>query len=224
MTDAAGAYLFVLGLATGIALLTLTSVRRVSPAWLRGLLIAGGLLVIGRYVTMARCALTEAPQAVGAWHRLWFASSLGLTLPSVVAVDQLVRHPAMTPQRVLRWYAPFGLAFAALLVFGQAAPVADRFLGWAPRLGPDWRLAATTAHSVFTAGFLVLCLTLLRKLPSRPVRAALGGLVLGYASLGVDGLLVAFGGWYVRPFLYSEVVTLLALWQAYETSSALQRL
>ena len=53
MPPAGALYLFLLGLASGLALLTASAFRKVSPAWVRWLLLACGALVISRYVAMA---------------------------------------------------------------------------------------------------------------------------------------------------------------------------
>ena len=222
MEPAAAAYLFLLGLAAGVSLLTLTAYRHVSPAWWRWLLFAAGLFVMTRYVTMALFTTPEAPQRFGALRPCWYATSLGLPLASVVALDQLIRHPAMTPKRLLTWFSPFLAAYGAVIVFGQAVIVPDdRVIGWTLHLEPAWRAALSLTHTIFILGFIGLCVLTSLKLPSRPIRTALALLVLGQAFLGFDGLTLALGQWYFRPYLFSELVMLLALWHAYETSGSL---
>ena len=211
MDPAAAAYLFLLGLAAGVSLLTLSAYRHASPAWLRWLLLAAGLFVVTRYVTMALFTGLDAPQRFGALRPCWYATSLGLPLAGVVALDQLIRHPAMTPKRLLIWFSPFLAAYGAVIVFGQAAIVPDRVVGWTLRLEPAWRAALSLTHSVFTLGFIGLCVLMSLKLPSRPIRTALAFLVVGQLFLAFDGL------------IFSELVMLLALWHAYETSAALSR-
>lgn len=214
------AYLFLLGLASGLALLAITAYRRVSPIWLRWLLIAAGLLMLSRYLTMALFTHPEAPQRFWALRHCWFASSIGLTLPSLFAIDQLVKHPAMTPRKLLHWYAPFLAVYAAVIGWGPFTPQPNPFGGWLPMLNPAWRGVLSIVQSVFVVGFIGVCLMLMRKLPSRSIRIALLGLALSYSYLGVDGLLLALGGSYFRPFLYSEMVTLLAIWHAFETGAS----
>ena len=215
--------MFLLGLATGVTLLTVSAYRRVSPSWLKRLLMGCGLLMAGRYVTMALFAATADPARVWPLHRLWLGSAVGLTFPGVVAVDQLIRHPAMTPRKLLRWCSPFLIAYGAVMLAGDAAPVADRVAGWAPRLAPLWRLILSVVQALFVIGFIGLCLLLMRKIPSASIRKPLLALSAAYAYLGADGLLIASGHWYFRPFLYSELAALLALWYAYETAHALQQ-
>ena len=217
-----GVYVFLLGLASGLTVLTMTAYRRMSPTWLRWLLIATGLLMLSRYLTMALFTHPEAPQRFWALRHYWFASSIGLTLPSLFAVDQLLKHPAMTPRKLLGWYAPFLVVYATVIVWGPLTPQSSPFGGWIPTLNPAWRWVISIVQSVFVMGFIGVCLMLMRKLPSRPIRIALLGLVLGYGYLGADGLLLVMGGSYFRPFLYSEMVTLLAIWHAYETGASLQ--
>ena len=220
MTPLAGLYLFLLGLASGFALLAISAYRHVSPGWVRWLLIVSGLLVIGRYDAMAAFATAADPQHVWALRHLWFATSLALPLASALAVDQLIRHPAMTPHKLLVWLAPFLASYGAVMLFGEMVSGPDRVVGWTVHLAPGWQRLLGMTHAVFVLVFLTGCGLLVRKLPSGPIRIALLGLMLSQAALAFDGLLSAFGGWYFRPYLYSEMFTLLALWYAYETSAS----
>ena len=222
MPSAAGISLFLLGLTCGIALLTTTSYRRVTPLWLRWLLMASGLFVMSRYVTMALFTAEEAPRYFLVLRPCWFATSVGLTLPSVFALDQLVRHPAMTPKKLLARFSPFLVAYGIVLLIANVVLVPDRFVGWAMHLGPGWQLLLSLTQGAFVLGFIGISVLLMRKVPSTPIRVAIGGLMAGHAYLGFDGLLLALGQWYFRPFLYSEMLMLLALWHAYETSAKLQ--
>ena len=219
----ASLYLFLLGLAGGLAVLTITSYRRVSPTWLKWLLVASGALVIGRYVTMALFTSEEAPQRFWALRHCWYGTSLGLTLPSVFAVDQLIRHPAMTPKQLLIRFSPFLVAYLAVILFAEVQAVSDRVMGWTLRLTIPWRVFGAAVQAVFVLGFIGMAVLLARKIPVRPIRLALGGLAAAQAYLGLDGLVLALGGWYFRPFLFSEMITLLALWHAYETAWSLQQ-
>ncbi len=216
-------YVFLLGLASGIALLAITAYRHVSPAWLKWLLIAMGLFVLSRYVAMACFTTPDAPQRVWPLRYCWFATSVGLTLPSVLVIDQLLRHPAMSPKKLLIWFCPFLLVHSAVILFGDATPVPDRIVGWMPRLSPFWQGLLSLTQAVFVIGFVGICLALVRKFRSRPIQTALLWLAMAHVYLGVDGVLLAMGRWYVRPFLFSEMLTLLALWHAYDTSARLQR-
>ena len=223
MPSWAGVFVFLYGLTSGIAILTITSYRHVSPWWLKGLLIASGLLVISRYLTLALFTIPDAPQRFWTWRHCWFGTSLGLTFPSVVALDQLLRHPAMTPQKLLARYAPFGAVYIAVMLFAPVASSPDRLAGWTLHLTPGWRWGLEATQTGFVLGFLGLGALLIRQVPVRPIRIAIGGLMLAQAALGMDGLLVSLGVWYPRPFLFSELLALLALWHAFETGAALQR-
>lgn len=223
MVTAAGVYVFLLGLASGVALLTITSFRRVSPRWLKWLLIATGLFVISRYVTLALYTTLDAPTRV--WPLLrhcWFASSVGLTLPSIMVIDQLLRHPAMSPRKLLLWFAPFLAIYGAVIALAPVTPVPDRVVGWTLRLAPGWRMLLSIAQGLFVVGFVGIGALLMRKVPSAPIRLALLGVMCGHVYLGVDGVVLALGRWYFRPFLFSEIVALLAIWHAYDTSGRLQ--
>lgn len=189
---------FILGFAGGVALLTLLAYRRVSPPWLRWLLIATGALMIARYVTMARLPDDEALQPMGALRWLWVAGAVGLTLPSVFAVDQMVRHPAMTPKKLLRWYAPLLVLYGASLL----AP------------GRPWMAPAVTG--LFVLALLWVCGLLARQLPDGRIRRALLGLSLASCVFAGAGLVVAFGHGRLPLLLATEMLTLLALWYAYD--------
>ena len=218
MAPAAGAYFFLLGLASGIAVLTISAFQRVSPPWLKGLLAASGLFVISRYVALALFAAADTPERVWAWRHCWFATSLALPLQSVFAVDQLLRHPAMSPKRLLGWLAPFLIASSAVILFAGMTPVPDRIAGWSLRLNPGWQRLLSITHGLFVAGFLGISLPLMRKVPARPIRIALLGLALAQACLALDGVILALGGWYFRPYLYSEMLALFAIWHAFKTA------
>ena len=216
-------YLFLLGLASGLTVLAISAYRRVSPRWLTWTLIASGLFVISRYVTMALFTSEDAPQRFWALRHCWYGTSIGLTLPSVFAVDQLVRHPAMTPKKLLIRFAPFLIAYLVVILFADMQAVPDLVVGWSVKLTVPWRMTMMLVQAAFVAGFTLVAVVLMMKLPSWPIRRALAGLVAGYGYLTLDGLLQAAGWWYFRPNLYSEMVTLLALWYAFETASRLQQ-
>ena len=217
-----GIYLFLLGLACGITVLTTLGYRHVTPSWLRGFLIATGLFTASRYVAMALFTAADAPSRFWGWHYCWFASSLGLTIPSVFAVDQLLRHPAMTPTKLLRWCAPLIAIYAAVILFGRVSPGQDP-LGWVPRLGGAWQLALSVTQGLFVVSFIATCGLFMVKVPSRPIRIGLFGLALAQSYLALDGIILALGHAYFRPYLYSDILALLAIWFAFETGAALQQ-
>lgn len=74
-------------------------------------------------------------------------------------------------------------------------------------------------QAVFVLGFLFLAFTLFRFVPRGPGRRALAALAAAQAWLGIDGVVLALGGSYFRPYLYSEMAALLALWYAYEAAT-----
>lgn len=203
-----GAHLFLLGFAAGASLLTTASYRRVSPAWLRRLLMIVGGFVAFRYVAVAVFAQAADPHAVWAWRHAWFATIVGLTLPSVVALDQLLRHPAMTSAKLLTWFSPFLAVYAAIILFGGyvAAPAAGG--GWTLHLTPAWRTVLMITQSAFVLGFIGIAGFVIVKFPLPQVRAALAVLIAAQLGLSLHQL----------P---SELFALLALWYAFETASAL---
>jgi hypothetical protein len=158
---------------------------------------------------MALFAVSPDPQALWGLRACWFGTSIGLTLPAVVAMDQLVRHPAMTPKKLLQGYAPFAAAYLAAILLGSYELAADPLAGQSPRLVGWGRWLLVLTHSVFVAGFVWLAAMVCRKVPVPRIRLALGVLMAAYAYLWLDGVLQ-------RPGLSSELLAMGALWFALE--------
>lgn len=202
MSPLSSTHAFLLGLASGFAFLAITSYRHASPSWLKALLIGSGMLLIGCHVT----SVVASPhlERVLAWApATWMAHSIGLTLPAVFAIDQLIRHPAMTPNKLLKWYAPFPVIQGAALMGPAIAPV--------------------IVEGLFLIVVVGACLMLWRKIPSAPIQRALFVLALAYGCLGVSVFLAGCGTGGYTLLLYAEMIALLALWYAYETSARLQQ-
>ncbi len=213
-----GWYLFCVGLAAGIAILALTSYATLSPRWLKWIVLASGVFAASRYLAIAICALH--PDASSSWilRRCWFGTSVGLTLPSVVALDQLVRHPAMSPTKLLQRFAPFLAGYAAVLIFGSFDAQPDLLLGMHLHLVGWAAVFLAIIQSCFVLLFLGLSILIIRKLPVRRIQLAIAGLMLAHLYLGVDGVLESAHLWSVRPFLFSEILALLAIWWALQTA------
>jgi hypothetical protein len=187
---------FALGVAVGLTVMMMAAARRVSP--FKASVICCGVFVAARYVALA--AIRQAGLSVewGELRLLWHSGMTVLSWLTIVAADQLVRHPAMTPKRLVGWVLlPF------LAACGVTAP---------------WWTAALTVQELFTISFIGVCVLLIRKLPFPPIRRALAGLVVGQGCLGTSGWMSAFGGWGFLPYFIAELVMLLALWSAYETA------
>ncbi len=140
-----------------------------------------------------------------------------------MAIDQLLRHPAMSPAKLLRTLSPLLAVYAVIILFGRMTPSPDHVAGWLPHLEGGWRWLLSSVQAIFVIGFLGICVALIRKIPSIPIRRALAGLILAYLFLALDGVVLAVGWWYFRPFLFSEMLALLAIWYAYDTSARLQQ-
>lgn len=200
MESVAGFRLFLLGFAAGLTTLTMSAYRRVSPRWLRWLLLGSGLLMLGRYLALAMLEVLPHPPRGVLLHAAHVGSVIGLTLPSVFAIDQLLRHPALSPKTLLRWYAPF----AILVSVSLSAGFVWGFVVW----------------SLFAVGFVAACLFAILKFPVPAARSALLGLVMGYLGWGLMRALPLLGVGSLSPYFLAELPILLALWHAYETSTA----
>jgi len=169
---------------------------------LRWLLVASGVLLVGLYATRPVIILRQAQTWVfSSW---WAARFIGLTLPAVFAVDQLIRHPAMTPQTLLRGYV-------VVLVIVFAA------LGLSPLVGA----LHFFIQIAFLLGFTGVCLMLMRKIPSPPIQRTLLVLALAYGYLALTLLWLSPASLY--PYPYPDMVCLVVLWYAYETGAQLAR-
>ena len=203
--------MFLLGFAYGLALLALTAYRHVSPAWLRWILFATAVGMLARYASIAAFALAEKPETIWPLRHFWFASSVGLTLPSVFAVDQLLRHPALTPTKILKFFSPFLAVYLALIAFGGFTAVPDPVLGWTLKLSRNWTLVVSATQSAFVLLFLAAGVWVLRKVPVAAIRLPVLLLMLAHVCL------------YFRPFLFSEMAALLCLWYSFESANVQQR-
>jgi len=181
------------------------------------------LFMMARYGTLAAFATIADPESIWVLRHCWFASSISLTLPSVFAVDQLIRHPAMTPRKLLLGYAPFLAAYLCVIMFADFTPMPDRIAGWALKLSPGWVILVSIVQSIFVALFVAACAFFVKKIPIFSIRLPLILLAIAHLWMAADGALLALGGWYFRPFLFSEMFTLLCLWYAFESAAVLQR-
>jgi hypothetical protein len=215
-------YLFLLGLACGIACLAITSYVRLSPRWLRWMLMASGLCLVARYVSLAYAAI-GAPWPEAPFLRAWLGSDIGFTLPSVFAVDALIRHPAMTPRKLLARFSPFLALYAALAVAARGSVLFNRQLGWGFALTPPWLILAAALQAGFLVAFAGVSFVLIRKLPVPAIRAALLILVVSHGYRQSLSLAMAMKGWWLSAeLLLPEMLTLLAIWYAFQTATRLQ--
>ena len=215
-------YCFFLGLSIGISLLTMTSYRRVSPTWLRWLLIVSGILLIAHQLTLALVINSSSSDHLWALRVLWYLMPMALLFPGIMAIDQLLRHPAMSPKRLLQWLLPFFGADIALMALARLTVVPDPTVGWMPVLAKGWAISSLTLHEAMLAAAVVACLYLIGKPLPHAMRQALWGLTIGLIALGLAIILLTVTRhWLILPL--SELPMLFALWCAYETSAELQR-
>lgn len=214
-----GSELFLLGVACGLTVLPITTYRRVSPLWLRWLLIGAGLLVITQYIARALLLTPEGLQKFWDFRYFLFSTTVGLSLPTVFAIDGLIRHPAITPQKLLKWTLPWLLIEGTILIIG-AGVTKIQILSPDSTLHfhPLWQWALAIGQGLFSLTGILFCGLLIQKISSSPIRCALLGLALGHTGFGLAHILLAAQIGSVNSLVFCELFLLLALWHAYETA------
>lgn len=190
---------FFFGLGVGLILLLSSALRAVSPRWLR-------LFLIG-------CLLPQAAGYLFHIPHLFMPASAGLLLCSIFAVDQLIRHPAMSAKKLLVWCSP-------VLVFTAATCLALWLA--AQWISPWWQARLTESVVVLGgAGFIGWVCLLLAKVPSAAMRRAL---IMLAAAHALQAGAVFFFAWTTGRLvtLHADLALLLALWHAYDTACGLQ--
>lgn len=216
-------YCFLLGLSAGVALLATTSYRRVSPTWLKWSLLASGTLLMAHYLTLALFTSPTPPQHLWALRFLWHLMPITLLFPAVMAIDQVLRHPAMSPTTLLKWLAPFLVADILMIVLAQSTVIPHPITSWMLSMDRGFVILSTLLHEAILVTVISVCLLVIRKPLPHLMRQALGVLALGCTVLGLALTLVAARAWDRIPLLISELLMLLALWHAYEAGAELQR-
>ena len=154
---------FLLGLASGLTLLPLTAYRNVTPGWLKWLLWAGGLLLLARYLLIAGRVNVEAAYA--------FIQVIGFAVPGVIALDQLIRHPNMTPKKLaVTWCLPLIVVAGATCWWPRIAIIVGRLIG---------------------AGLMGMCFFLSWKIPVPTLRRTMLILGLAYGLWAVAHVLLS---------------------------------
>ena len=215
---AAGWYVFFAGVAVGGVLLASTAYAHVSPAWLKWLLLASAALAVSRYVSMTVFAVSFDPSPPWLWSRCYYATTIALTFPGFVAMDQLVRHPAITPKKVVMCYAPFFIMNAAVLLCGTTQIVPHPLVGGRPRFTGAWPALLGFSQAAFLLCLFGAGVMLMRKLPASRIKFALGILLGAYAVLGICGVFAHRSATPLQPYLWAELLTFAAIWFALDTA------
>jgi hypothetical protein len=188
---------FTAGLSTGLALMLLLSFRPLSPRWLRWNLYLDGLFLAAFSATRGAVEATAYAQYSS------FVLTLSLALPSLFAIDQLVRHPAMRLQRLSM---AASIAFLVIVLcyvlegFTQA-----RLWG---RLSLVWGACVALAIAFMAVRFL-------KSVPHPTVKAALGGLVLGLAAITAHHLL-NLAGTAPEALMLLEPLAIFLIWFGFD--------
>ena len=217
MPPTAVLYVFTLGVAAGLTLVIMGAYGRLSPRWLQVLLLASGALLAARYIglTFLFVAPHEIPtQLLGI---VWRSAPISFLLSSAVAVDQLLRHPAMTPKKLVRWMSPFLFAFALISLLAPTVLAGDPRVGWALCLPSLWGVALVAVQGVVAVVILGLGIFLARKIPSKPIIEAL--LLIGMAqamwTCAIAGTGLRCTTAPPAP-LTGDLLLLVALWYAFD--------
>ena len=157
---------------------------------------------------------------LGLWwtiRSVWCVHLVALTWPAVVAADQLIRHPAVTPRALVRWYVPMAMAGLGVIVLGQIGLVPESGVGMRLALLGAWARAAGLLLGSFSIILIVVGGMVWRRLLPGPVKTSLSALLAAYALVGLEGVVQL-----VRPspapWLWPEMIAFLALWNAFQTA------
>lgn len=212
---------FLLGLSTGVSALWFSEYLLLSPGWFRWVLVVSGIGVMSRYLLLFLTMISWVPWPGGVIRLIEVWAAIGLTLPCAVALDQLVRHPAMTPKKLLLRYAPMAAAFAPLLILGHASRWPDPVLGAIVGLSGSDAKALAILHGAFALITVWIVALLIRKLPGLPLRRAFTALAATQVLLTAQRLAGSLTWLDVRLVLAAEAAVLAAIWAALKTSRSL---
>ena len=209
--------MLVLGVALGLLALPLSVYVGVSQRWVRWSLVACGALMAMRYFVMASSLASGDVRSWWGLRSLWVIHLVALTWPAVVAADHLIRHPAVTPQVLARWYAPVAVSATGLILLGHAGVVVAGHADVPPVFAGGWVRAAGALLGGFSLVLLAVGGAIWRRLSPGPVRTALFALMAVYMLVGLEGVIQV-----VRPspipWLWPELLASLALWGAFQTA------
>jgi hypothetical protein len=192
-------------LASGLCGIVLLEYFRLSPRWFRWVLMLAGMGVAGRYALQAvQIILQTSPAPAGRLMAVWAA--IGLTLPCAAALDQLVRHPAMTPKKLLQAYAPFAMVLAPVVAFSG------------PGMAASDRLMLAFMQGLFAMAVVWVSARLIRKIPGARIRLALMGLSATQLVLAGRRLAEIMPPSDLRLELVTDGLALAAIWWALTTA------
>lgn len=193
MTAASWAWtVFLLGWAVGASALLFSEYLALSPRWFRWVIAAAGFGVVLRYWLLALTAITPVPLAAWMIDGVDVWAAVSLTFPCAVALDQLVRHPAMTPKKLLRSYAPVAAAWMVAVIVN--------------------RLAVAIVHTAFALLVVWMGAQLIRKLPLHKIQLSVAGLAAAQLLLAAQRLAGSQAVLDIRVLLASECVVLGSIW------------
>ena len=130
---------------------------------------------------------------------MWLAGLIGLTWPVMAAVDQLVRHPAMTPKKLALWYAPFLVCSLVAIVGGMARAVGCLLAG-------------------FSAVLMVVAGAMWRRLPPGAVKSALAMLMVAAVACAAEGVARAIDPSGL-PWMWPEALVMTGVWRSFRAAS-----
>ncbi len=201
--------LYLTGFASGTVLLALSGYRQASPSWLKWLLWATGAFLLTRYF-MTILALQSFPEVFFQIHHYrWAVATTCLGIPGLFVIDQMLRHPAMSPEKFARIALP-------VIVLQALCVVLSDFVPWIMWL-------SFGIYQLTALGLVGFCLRLMFQVPNALMKRALAALIFGFGCLAVEGLISLQGNPFAAPGLLSEIITLIALWYAYEASATLRQ-
>ena len=204
-------YLVALGAAAGLTVLAASAYLQISPASLRRLALGMAALATCRYLAMAHTIMLGEQALVWSLLPSWYATAFILTFPGLLAFDQLVRDPRVTPTRLLTMYAPLFLGYLLVMALGEWEPQRHSGPAW-------WPMLLAVVQVAFAAGLIVLVRKAWKVVTAPAARIALSSLIAAYSLLAVDSIWTALRHGARNPSLIPEVLVLLSVWFSLRTS------
>lgn len=201
--------IYLTGIASGTVLLAMSAYRHASPVWLKWLLWITGLFLILRYTLTVLFLESGSLHFFQLQSYRWAVATACLCVPALFVIDQMLRHPAMSPEKFARIALPAILIQALCVLFGDQFA----FLGW----------VSFGVFQLFALALVVFCIRLWPQIPNTLLKRALSILIAALAFLAGESIMSLMGSTLSASGVLAEILMLAALWHTYETSFTLRQ-